>query len=453
MPEGIPRVTAIGLDLRVLAAAATVSMLSGLFVGVLPALQVSRPDIITSLSAAGRGASASRRRQLLRRAIVVAEIALSVVLLVGAVLFIGSFIRLMRVDTGINVDRVMTVRLLEQQGPGQGPGQPRADWRMAFADILQRLQRTDGVASASAVWPAIPFRPYQQVSGLAPAGRSIERDSGVSVKVITSDYHRGMGIPLKQGRLFDDTDRDGGQPVIIVSESAARHFYGNTSPVGQMVSLEDGSERTIVGVVGDVRQGTLEGETLPEIYLPMTQRPVNAGYLVIRTSGDPHQVLPAVKAAVGSVLPAIPLRDTATMDERLARQTALRRLNMLMLGLFGLLGLVISAVGLYGVMAYLVAQRTREIGVRMAMGATQAQVILMVLRGATVLLVAGLAIGSMGAWYLDQAASQFLFNPQEHDVRAFAAALAVVTAACLIATLVPARRAARVDPTVALRSE
>ena len=192
---------------------------------------------------------------------------------------------------------------------------------------------------------------------------------------------------------------------------------------------------------------------MPEVYFPLPQHSVSAAYLLIRTTGDPSDALPMAKTVVAGVLPGVPLRDIATMDERLSRQTAQRRLNMLMLGLFGVLGLVISAVGVYGMMAYLVAQRTREIGVRVALGATRAQVINMVLRSASFLLVAGLAIGAVGAWYLGATAKQFLFGLEEHDVRAFLGAIATLSAACLIATLIPARRAASVDPTIALRSE
>ena len=281
------------------------------------------------------------------------------------------------------------------------------------------------------------------------AGRSSE---SVSVRRVTPDYHKALRIPLRSGRFFETTDRAGVVNVVIINESAAKKFFPGESPIGRSVTLND-EARTIVGVVGDVHQTNLETEPRTEAYVPMAQLAVGYGELVIRTTGDPYQVLPAVKAAVLEVLPDVPLRQVRTMAEIVSRQVAQRRLNMLLLGLFGLLGLVISAVGIYGVMAYAVAQRTREIGVRMALGATRAHVIGMVLRNACALVAAGLVIGGVGAWYLSAAAKTFLFRLEVNDPRAFAAALVLLALAALVASAIPARRAASVDPMVALRAE
>jgi predicted permease len=446
MPEGVPRVTTIALDLRVLAAAAGLSIVTGLLFGIVPALQMSTPDLTSSLKEGVQ--SAGRARQRLRSVLVVAEVALAVVLLVGAGLFIGSFIRVLALDPGFNPEGVLTMQLFM----GGQSGQRRPDWTPAFAQIVERLAHTPGVINASASSPGIPFTFNMQIDGLSVPGKSLEGDTGVSIKTVTPDYHRALRVPLRSGRLFDATDRQGAPNVVIISDSAAKTFFRGEEPVGRTAILRN-APHTVVGVVADVRQWTLEGKLRPEVYVPMAQDRTSSGYLVIRTSGDPYDVLPAVREATASVLPDIPLRFVTSMKKALDGQTAQRRLNMLMLALFGLLGLVISAVGVYGVMAYLVSQRTREIGVRMALGATKSKVIGMVLANACALVVAGLVLGGIGAWYLGTTAQAFLFDVESHDLRAFLAAVVALSVAALAASAIPARRAAGVDPTVALRGE
>jgi ABC-type antimicrobial peptide transport system permease subunit len=240
---------------------------------------------------------------------------------------------------------------------------------------------------------------------------------------------------------------------MILNEAAVRWFFPDQDPVGRTVILEGGDEYTVVGIVADARQSMLEVPARTEAYVPMAQKDASSAYLVVRTNVEPYEVLPAIKAVVFHVLPDIPLRRTATMNELIAGQSAQRRLTMLMLGLFGVLGLVISAVGIFGLMAYVVSQRTREIGVRMALGATQSRVIRMVLRDACGLIAAGLVIGGLGAWYLRATAKTFLFGLEPTDPRAFLAALVSLLIAGALASIIPARRAAGVDPVVALRTE
>src|SRR6185369_9617837 len=231
-----------------------------------------------------------------------------------------------------------------------------------------------------------------------------------------------------------------------------KKLFPGEQAVGKSVGINS-SDRVVVGVVGDVYQTSLETDPVTEAYVPIAQNDVTFAELVIRTSGNPLGVVPSVKAAVLAVLPDVPLRNVRSMEQVLGRRVAQRRLNMLLLCLFGVLGLVISAVGIYGVMAYLVAQRTREIGVRMALGATRGNVVWMVLRRAGGLMIAGLVIGGIGAWYLSAGVKTFLFEVQPNDVRIFAGALAVLACAALLASALPARRAATVDPLVALRGE
>ena len=448
MPEGVPRITAIGLDLRVLAAAAGLSLVTGILFGIFPALQLSKPDLTQALKDGARGASTGAGRQRLRSALVIAEVALAVVLLVGGALFIGSFMTLMRIDPGFDPAGVLTVQI----SPRSEPGSPPQDAAPAFAQIVERIAQAPGVLHASMISGGMPLGGSMSVTSITiPGGRKIENDDGISIRQVTPDYHKALRIPLRSGRLFEASDRKGAADVVIINESAAKKYFPGEDPIGRSARIK--GPRTIVGVVGDVYQSSLETEPRTEAYVPMAQMRVGFGELVIRTSGSPYDVLPAVKAAVLAALPDVPLRNVRTLDEVLARRVAQRRLNMLLLGLFGILGLVISAVGIYGVMAYIVAQRTREIGVRMALGATRGKVVSMILANASLMVAAGLVIGSVSAGYLSRFAKTFLFKLDATDPRAFVVAVAALAAAALVASAIPARRAASVDPMEALRAE
>lgn len=447
MPETLPRISAIGVDFRVLAAAAVLSIVTGILFGIVPALQLSRPDLTNALKDGARG-SAGVGRQRMRSVLVVAEVALAVVLLVGASLFIGSFVALMRIDLGFRPEKVLTAAISPRWEPGTQP----PDSGAAFTDIVDRIRSVPGVLEASVISGGMPLGGSMSISDLKVPGRKLDGDEGISIRRVTPDYHKALRIPLEAGRFFTAADRKGGANVLIINESAAKKYFPGENAVGRTVNT-NGEDRTIVGVVGDVHQTSLETEPRTEAYIPVAQLKTVFGELVIHTSGDPYAVLPQVKSIVLSVLPEVPLRNVRTMEEVLAGRIAQRRLNMLLLGLFGLLGLVISAVGIYGVMAYVVAQRTREIGVRIALGATRATVIRMVLTNACLLVAAGLAVGGVGAWYLSSAAKSFLFKLDATDPRAFAAAVFVLATAALIASAIPARRAATVDPMIALRAE
>jgi putative ABC transport system permease protein len=446
MPDGVPRVAAIALDLRVLGAAAGLSLLTALLFGTLPALQLSRPNLTNALKDGGH-ASPGRRRLRLRGALVVVEVALAVVLLVAAALFIGSGVALMRVDPGFAAERVLSAQVVPR-------GSAAADPVAALAEIVDRLSHMAGVAHASLIYPALPLGRGNWMTDIVIPGReAANAGDSINARIVTPDYYRALGIPLRRGRLFEGADRMTTQMVAILNESAARKYFPGEDPIGRTVTISR-EDRTIVGIVGDVHQVSLETEPRPEAYVPLGQVPRlrGGGDLVIRTTGDPYDIVPAVRAAVATVLPDVPLRNVRTMDGILARQTAQRRLNMLLLGLFGLLGLVISVVGLYGVMTYVVSQRTREMGVRMALGATRGRIVVMVLVSAGTLVAAGLAIGGVAAWYLSATAKAFLFGLEPTSAWAYAAALAVLALAGLAASVIPARRAANVDPVEALRN-
>ena len=450
MPEGVPRVMSISLDLRVLAAAAGLSVLTGMLFGIFPALQLSRPDLTTALKDGTRAAGTGVGRQRVRSMLVVAEVALAVVLLVGAALFIGSFVALMRIHPGFDPDRVLTAQVF----PRNEPGRPPADAAIQFSQILERVAQIPGVVHGSVISGGMPFSGSMSITSMTVPGKSVERgkDDGVSIRRVSADYHRALRIPLLAGRLFEPTDRQGSANVVIINESAAKKYFAGEDPVGRTANINN-ADRTIVGVVGDVHQTSLETEPRTEAYVPIEQLITPGGELVIRTSGNPYDVLPAVRSAVLAVMPDVPLRNIRTMEELFATRIAQRRFNMLLLGLFGVLGLVIAAVGIYGVTAYLVAQRTREIGVRIALGASRSSVIAMVLTRAAVLVGVGLVIGGVATWHLSSIATSFLFQIDAGDPRAFGGAMLTLLLAALVASAIPARRAASVDPMVALRAE
>ena len=451
IPAGVPRVSAIAIDLRVLAAAAVLSLATGTLFGIVPALQLSRPDLTQALKEGTRGASVGRARRRLRSALVVVEVALAVVLLVGAALFIGSFRTLMHIDPGFRPDHVLTASVYPRLSP-QATGGPPPSASAQFADVVERIAGVPGVTHASAISGGMPLGGAMSITTIGIPGRTLERpDNSISIRQVTPDYQQAMGIPLRRGRLFTGADRDGAAPVVILNESAAKKYFPGEDAVGKQVAIN--GDRMIVGVVGDVYQSSLEVEPRTEAYVPVAQSRTLGGELVIRTSGDPYAVLSAVRSASLAVFPDVPLRNVRTMDEVIGRLVAQRRFNMLMIGLFGVLGLVISAVGIYGVMAYLVAQREREIGVRMALGASRGTVVAMVLRTAGVLVVIGLVIGGAAAWSLGGAAKAFLFKIDATDPRVYAVAIGLLVSAALLATVIPARRAASVDPLVALRAE
>jgi predicted permease len=447
MPENVPRVTTIAVDLRVLAAAAGLCFVTAILIGIVPALQGSKPELSNALKYDTRTVGAGRRR--LRSVLVIAEVALAVVLLVGAALFVGSFTALMQIDPGFRPDHVLTAQISPRI---ESRTQPR-DSGAAFAELVERIDHIPDVLHASVIGGTVPLQGGYSATSLTVPSKNIDLTAGemVSVCNVTPEYHLAMRIPLRRGRLFDGTDRKDSAPVTIINESAARKYFSGEDPIGQTIGIH--GNRTIVGIVGDVHQTSLETEPRTEAYIPIAQTSVSGGELVVRTTGNPYDVLPAVKTAVSAVLPDVPLRNVMTMEELIGKVVAQRRLGMLLLGLFGVLGLVISAAGIYGLMAYVVSQRTREIGVRIALGATRANVVGLVAFNALALVGSGLIIGTGAAWYLSAAVKPFLFRIEATDARAFSAALVLLAAVALIASIVPARRAASVDPMVVLRAE
>ena len=456
MPANVPRVADIGIDLRVLAATILTAVLTGITFGLVPGFQSSRPDLTTTLKDSGRSTTAGRGTQWLRNALVVSEVALAVVLLVGAGLFVGSFVRLMRIDAGFDYRNVLVQNVGLRVLPGQfAEALKRGN---AYVDqMLDAVRRVPGVDGVAAVSGGLPLTGSWSRTGIELSGRpKLEGDDdSIDRRLVTTNYLQMLRIPLVRGRYLSDDDRAGAEKVIVINETAAKNYWPGEDAIGQRVKMNS-TERVVVGVVGDIRHMGPETPPRQECYIPFQQEENIGATLVMRTSGDPLAVLPAVKAAIWSVNKEQRLSgDTVTLEAYMDRLIAQRRFNMALLSLFGLLGLVIAAVGIYGVMAYVVAQRTNEIGVRMALGATRQNVVAMMLLRATVLMAAGLAIGAGVAWPLSSLlqVQTFLFQVEPTNLAVYGLALGTLAAAGLLASAVPAFRAASIDPLVALRHE
>ncbi|HEY0872742.1 MAG TPA: ABC transporter permease [Vicinamibacterales bacterium] len=462
LPANLPRVASIGLDLRVLVATTVAAVGSGVVFGIAPALQSSRPDLSNALKDSGRSSTASAASGRLRNALVVVEVALAVVLLVGAGLFVGSFVQLMRVDPGFDYRNVLVLNV----GPRVRVTTGGPDLQKAF-DEARQVSRTlvpqlreaaagvPGVVAVGTVSGGLPLSGSWSRNSIELPGRGkLEGDSfSLDRRTVSPEYLRALKVPLLRGRHIESTDTERTEPVIVINEAAAKLYWPGEDAIGKRLTINQ-KERVVVGIVGNIRHLGPEKPLRQEGYIPFLQETSIGATLVIKTAHDPMAVLPAVKSAIWSVDREQRLTsDIVTLEGYMDRLIRQRRFNMALLAVFGALGLVIAAVGIYGVMACVVAQRTNEIGVRMALGATRARVVSMVLKRAGILMALGLVIGGFAAWMLSRNVEAFLFQTQPTDSRIFAAALAVLTLAGLAASAIPARRAASVDPLVALRHE
>jgi len=443
-PEDVPRAAAIALNLRVVTIAGLASVTAGVIFGLLPILRTARADLRGRFN--GRGTTDSDHGRL-RKVIVVSEIAIAVVLVVGAALFVGSFLSILRLDLGFKTDHVLMARIAAPAAPGQ----PAADRRREFGAITDAIDSAPGVIDAGMILGGAPLSGAMSFATLVTEATP-DAGKGVSFRRVSPDYFKALRIPLTRGRFFTADDRDGAPPRVILNDAAVSAYLPQRNPIGQSVKIDDVAHE-VVGVVATSRQGTLETAPRAEAFVPLAYGATQAGDLVVHTDGDPLAILPTVKAAVAQQLPGVPLRDVKTMDRVYAAVTAQRRLNMLVLALFGVLALVIAAVGIYGVMAQFVAQRLRELGIRMALGASRPSVVRLVLRSAMSLVVTGILLGGIAAWLLRATVESFLFGVRPSDPGAFAAAIALLAATALVASAFPAHRAAGLNPLDTLRSE
>ncbi len=444
----------IPLDARVFAFLLLVSALSGLLFGIVPALQASREDLRDTLSDAGAKSTAGGRQQLFRNGLVVLEIALSLILLVGAGLLLRGFLALNATPSGLVAEGVLTAHIPVPDDRTKG-----ATVRL-FQPLLEKVRHLPGVRSAALI-SLLPVQdawtngPYTVVGRTAPPHG---QEAVAEERVASPQFFATLGIPLLRGRDFTDGDGGKGVRLVIVNEALARRQFGREDPVGQRLQIDDtGGPHTIVGVVGSVRQAGLDVAPLPEIYFPYVQEgaegSLSDAILVVRTSVPPAGVAGAVRGALRGVDPTLPLYKVETMQGVIHTSLAGQRLNLWLLAIFAGIALVLSAAGLYGVISYLVAQRRREIGVRIALGAQRRDVIGLVMRQGTRLTALGVALGLAGALAFTRVLEKLLFGISARDPLTFGGIAALLAAVALTATWLPARRAARVDPILAIRNE
>jgi putative ABC transport system permease protein len=452
-PEDLPRLAQVNIDWRVLAFALALSIVTGIVFGSVPALRASKTNLMESLKGASSAVSQGASQRRLRSGLVAVETALALILLVGAGLLISSYVRLVRVNPGFSPDNLLTFNFDLPMPPYTVPG--------AIAFVNQLLSRFRGVprVQSAATDAALPFSGEGPSTGVEFEGRSFPPGSTPAARLdsVTPGYFQTMGIPLLSGRTFTERDDAASPPVVVVNDAFARHYFPNQSTVGKRIkpSFSATSEfpwREIVGVVGNTKQEGLAEDFQPEFYFPFAQVPdLNA--VILRTGSNPLDVVPAIRSVFAGMDKNVPVYDVETMEGYVASSVARNRFSTLLLGLFGALALVLAAVGIYGVVSYWVSQSTHEIGIRMALGAEGRDVLGLVLGQGSKLVLIGVGVGIAGAFGLTRFLSSLLFGIKPTDPMIFIAVSPLLVGVALLASYIPARRAARVDPMVALRYE
>jgi len=451
LPDDLPRVKEIGIDRAVLGFTGALSVLTGLIFGIIPALTRAKPALNETLKEGGRTSAAFGRGRI-RGALVVTEVALSLALLVGAGLLIKSFWRLMQVNTGFQPDRLLTINVSLIGEKYKETGQVISFYR----ELPARLGALPGVRAVSAV-SALPISGGDSNGNLTIEGRDFPpaQTPSASFRRILPNYFSVMGIPLRQGREFDERDT-GAEKVVIINEGMARRFWPEGDAIGKRFKVGPPQNEpwlTIIGVAGDVKNIGLEADSLLATYEPHAQRPWTSMTLAVRAETDPLSLSAAVRGELRAMEKDLLIRPPGTMDERIRLSVAPRRFNMTLLAGFAALALLLAAVGVYGVMSYTVTQRRHEIGVRMALGAQSGAVLKLIVGQGLKLALIGVAIGLSAAFALTRWMEDLLFDVRPTDAWTYGAVAALLLLVALSACWIPARRAAKVDPMVALRCE
>ena len=445
----IPRILQTGVDARVLGFTVLISLLTSVLFALAPALQYIRPNLNKTLKDGERSASTAPLSRRLRSVLVVTEMALALMLLVGAGLLIRSFSRILAVDMGFNPRNVSTTEIFLPPDKYSTPAQ----FISFHSSLMEKLRNEAGVESAATV-NILPLKGTRAVSiGVEgqpepPPGQEVL----VSQRIVSPAYFSAMAIPLRQGRIFTDHDTADSPPVVVISQSLAQKFWGQENVVGKRVTMGPKASE-IVGVVGDVKEASVEDATNPEVYLPYQQQPWPVFTLVLRSSGDPKNLVGIIQRDVAAIDKDQPLGKSAPMEEVLADKLAQRRLNVLLLGVFGGVALLLALVGIYGVISYTVTQRKHELGLRMALGAQPHHILKLIVGQGMSLALIGIGIGLAGAFILSRYLTSMVYEISVTDPITFAGSALLLVLAAFIACYLPARKALKVYPMDALRQD
>jgi len=453
-PSEIPRMQTARVDLYALGFTLAVTLLAGLIFGMLPSLQAARINLHESLKEGGRGASGSLANKRIFGALVVSEIALALIVLVGAGLLLNSFMRLRRVEIGIQTSNVLTVEVNLPSSRYRGKDY-QAHRLNFYGQVIERIGALPGVAAVGAI-DSLPLGGHErgwtfrkEGQNLAPSERQV-----AGFQIATTDYFRAMGMRIRRGRAFTESDRDGSPQVAIINESFAQQFYPNEDPLGQRIIIRNRPAASeIVGVVNDIRHFGPDKAPGPEMYVPYNQLVVGAVPLVVRTKSEPEALIGAVREEIRAVDREVAVGKVRTMTQMMSATLAERRFALLLLGGFAVVALLLAATGVYGVMAYAVTQRTREIGIRIALGARSADVLRLIIKQGLSLALIGVVIGLFGAFALTRLMKDLLFGLSATDPLTFIVIALLLTFSMLLACWIPARRAMKVDPMVVLHCE
>lgn len=456
LPQEFPRLNEIGMDWRVFGFTLGASLLTGFLFGFAPALHISRGDVQEAMKESGRGTAGSARNTRLRHALIVAEVALSVVLLAGAGLLFRSFMRLQAVNAGFTPQQVLTAQL----SPAGTQFDEDSDIVNFYDQVLERTKAIPGVDSAGIInklpldsGPTIAFR----VEGRPIL--SLDKWVPTNFRSVSPDYFRAMNIPVLQGRTFTAEDRAGAPRKLMINQALAQRDFPNEDPVGKRITLGNNDENNqpiwfeIIGVTANVRSIELREEAPPELYFSARQLNFQDMAIVIRSTIEPESLAPALRQAVAEVDRTVPVAQVQTMDHIVSESVTQPRFNLFLVGLFGGIALLLSAAGIYGVTSYTVAQRTHELGVRLALGAQVSDVLRLVLGQGMAVIGIGLVLGLASSFVLLRLMRSLLFGVGENDPLTFAAITLLLLFVALLACYVPARRATKVDPLIALRYE
>jgi predicted permease len=444
---------AVSVDWRVLLLSAVVTLAIGLAFGSAPALLATRVDPDGALRVSGAG-STSRASVAMRQTLVVVEVALAMVLVVGACLMTQSLWRLSRVDLGFDPRHVLSFRIQ----PSSGQVRSAEQITVYFNEMAQRIAAIPGVAKVGAA-QHLPLSGFNWNTNLEleknplPPNAEPQR---VVWRSVVGDYFGAMSIPLMRGRLFTGADASSVDPVVIINDAVAKHYWPNRDPLGERVKLGNGARAqmaTVVGVVGGVRYASPSTPPGDEIYRPNAQAGLFFMHYVVQTSGDPLSAVPAIRAAIRALDATVPVAEVQSMGELYAASTATPRTIALLLLAFAGVGLALGAVGIFGVISYAVTQRTRELGIRVALGAIQGRIVSMVVGEGVRMAAIGIALGALAALLAARSLRTLVFGVATTDVTTYVGVAAVLTLVALAASYIPARRAARVDPLIALRSD